>query len=78
MLADQLILLPEFLTAHLQLSLAALAIGLLVSVPLGLWVAHHPRYEPGVLGIASVLQTVPGLALLALMVPALAILSEVV
>ncbi len=72
---EQLALLPRYLTAHLQLSLAALALGLLISLPIALWVLRRPRLEGPILGIASVLQTIPGLALLALMVPALAYLS---
>jgi osmoprotectant transport system permease protein len=71
-LAAQLALLPDYGTAHLQLSLAALLLGIAVSVPTGVWVTRNERLEPGVLGVASVLQTVPSLALLALMVPLLA------
>jgi osmoprotectant transport system permease protein len=69
---EQLALLPTYLTAHLALSLAALALGVFISVPLGVLVHRHPRLEAPVLGLASVLQTIPGLALLAIMVPALA------
>ena len=71
-MADQLALLPGYLTAHLQLSLAALLLGIGLSVPLGVWVTRNRALEPGVLGVASVLQTIPSLALLALMVPLLA------
>ncbi len=74
-MSEQLALLPRYLTAHLQLSLAALALGLLISLPLALWVVRRPRLEAPILGIASVLQTIPGLALLALMVPALTVLE---
>ena len=76
-MSEQLLLLPRYLTAHLQLSLAALGLGLAISLPLGLWVTRRPRLEPPVLGIASVLQTIPGLALLALMVPTLAAIAAV-
>lgn len=71
-MSEQLALLPTYLTAHLALSLAALMLGVLVSVPLGVLVHRHHRLEAPVLGLASVLQTIPGLALLAIMVPALA------
>jgi osmoprotectant transport system permease protein len=74
-LSEQLALLPGYLTAHLQLTLAALALGLSISVPLGLWLSRNPRFEPSLLGAASVLQTIPSLALLALMVPLLASLG---
>lgn len=74
-MSDQLALLPGFLTAHLQLALVALLVGTAVSVPLGVWVTRHPRAERLALGIASVIQTIPSLALLAIMVPALAALG---
>lgn len=72
---EQLALLPGYLTAHLELSLAALAIGAAVSIPAGVAIHRRPRLEPGVLGAASVVQTVPSLALLAVMVPVFAALG---
>lgn len=72
---EQLQLLPGYLSAHLGLTLAAILVGVLVSVPLGVLVAGSKRLEPFVLGTASVIQTVPSLALLAFMVPALAALG---
>jgi osmoprotectant transport system permease protein len=75
-LHDQLALLPAYLTAHLQLALVALLLGTAVSVPAGLWVSRRPTAERVALGIASVLQTIPSLALLAIMVPALAALGR--
>jgi osmoprotectant transport system permease protein len=76
-LQEQLNLLPQYLTAHLQLALMALALGALVSIPLGIWVVRHPRLETALLGLASVIQTVPSLALLAIMVPLLSALNHV-
>ncbi len=72
---EQLELLPGYLTAHLQLTLFALLIGTLVSVPAGVLITRHRWLEQPVLGVASVIQTIPSLALLALMVPALAALG---
>jgi osmoprotectant transport system permease protein len=74
---QQLALLPGYLTAHLQLTLVALLLGAAISLPLGVWAARRPRAERVVLGIASVVQTIPSLALLAVMVPALAALGAV-
>ena len=74
-MSDQLSLLPEYLTAHLQLSLLALLLGLVLSLPTGIWVSRSKRLEAPVLGAASVLQTIPSLALLAFMVPLLAALG---
>ncbi|MGC4055266.1 MAG: glycine betaine ABC transporter substrate-binding protein [Paludibaculum sp.] len=69
---EQLQHLPVYLSAHLGLTLAAILVGVVVSVPLGVLVAGSRRLEPFVLGTASVIQTIPSLALLAFMVPALA------
>jgi osmoprotectant transport system permease protein len=63
--------LPLYLGGHLTLSLAALAVGLLISLPLGLAARNRPRLAEWVLGTAGIVQTVPSLALLALMVPLL-------
>jgi osmoprotectant transport system permease protein len=67
--------LPALAAAHLQLSLAALALGGAVSLPLGVWLTRRPRLAPGVLAAAGVVQTIPSLALLAFMVPVLAALG---
>lgn len=64
--------LPELVAAHLGLTLAALVLGVIVSVPLGVAVSRSRRFEGPVLGVASVIQTIPSLALLAFMVPLLA------
>src|SRR5262245_30579199 len=72
---EQLALLPGYLAAHLGLTLVALALGVAVSVPLGVLVTRFRRFEGPVLGTASVIQTIPSLALLAFMVPALAALG---
>ncbi|MGE4649829.1 MAG: ABC transporter permease/substrate-binding protein [Myxococcota bacterium] len=69
---EQLALLPGYLDAHLQLSLLALSVGIGLSVPLGIAASRRPKLEAAVLGTASVIQTIPGLALLAIMVPVLA------
>jgi len=73
--SEQLALLPGYLTAHLQLTLAALAVGIAASVPLGVLVHRVSWLEAPALGVASVIQTVPSLALLAIMVPVLAALG---
>lgn len=74
-MSEQIALLPGYLTAHLRLTLTALALGTALSVPLGILIAKVRWLEQPVMGIASVIQTIPGLALLAIMVPALAALG---
>lgn len=75
---DALSRLPDYLGSHVRVSLAALALGLVISFPLALLARQRPLLRGTLLGIASVVQTVPGLALLALFYPlllALAVLS---
>jgi osmoprotectant transport system permease protein len=69
--------LPNYLSQHIILSVAALTLGALVSFPLAILVARHPRWQGPVLGVASLVQTIPGLALLALFYPLLLALSSV-
>ncbi|WP_417480892.1 glycine betaine ABC transporter substrate-binding protein [Maricaulis sp.] len=63
--------LPHLLAGHVLLSLAAIFVGMAISVPLGIYAAQRPRLAGSVLNVAGVIQTIPGLALLALMVPLL-------
>lgn len=63
--------LPDYLGWHMLLSVAALAVGLAVSVPLGIVASRRPKLAELTLGVAGVIQTVPSLALLVLMVPLL-------
>jgi osmoprotectant transport system permease protein len=60
--------LPERLSGHIGLSLTALTAGILISIPLGIAVYQRPRIESVVMTAASIIQTIPSLALLALMV----------
>lgn len=69
---EQLALLPSYLTAHVQLTLLALLCSTAVSLPLGLVVTRVKWLERPVLALAAIIQTVPSLALLAIMVPLLA------
>ena len=71
-MTEQLVLLPEYLTAHIRLTLLALLLSTVVSLPLGVAVTRIPWLERPILGMAGVIQTVPSLALLAIMVPILA------
>ena len=72
MLSEQLALLPNYLTAHLQLTLLALLLSTAISVPLGIAATRVAWLEQPILGVAGVIQTIPSLALLAVMVPLLA------
>ncbi len=72
---EQLALLPGYLSAHVRLTLLALTLGVVCSVPLGVLASRRPRLGAVLLAVAGVLQTVPGLALLAALVPLLAALG---
>lgn len=72
---DALSNLPDYLGAHVRVSLAALALGLIVSLPLAIFARHRPLLRGALLGFAGVVQTVPGLALLALFYPLLLALA---
>jgi osmoprotectant transport system permease protein len=67
--------LPDYLGSHLRVSLAALGLGLVVSLPLAILARHRPLLRGAMLAIASIVQTVPGLALLALFYPLLLALA---
>lgn len=63
--------LPRYLGGHMLLFTTSLALGLSLSLPLGIFVSRKPKLSEFALGVASILQTIPSLALLALMVPIL-------
>jgi osmoprotectant transport system permease protein len=56
---------------HLMLVLAAVLLGCAAGVPLGVLAALFPRLRQPVLAVAGTLQTVPSLALLAILIPLL-------
>jgi osmoprotectant transport system permease protein len=63
---------PDILTAtwqHILLSLLAIFWAVVISVPLGIGLTHYRKMAGTVLGIASIFQTIPSLALLGFMIP---------
>ena len=78
-LADAFARLPDYFGSHVLVSISALALGLGISLPLAIASRRRPVLRAGLLTFASVVQTIPGLALLALFYPmllTLAALSE--
>ena len=67
--------LPDYLGQHVLLSASALALGVVLSLPLAVVAVARPRLRWPLLAIASAIQTIPGLALLALFYPLLLALS---
>ena len=68
-------LLPGYLSQHVLLSLCALTIGLAISLPLGVVASRSAAVRWPSLFTASLIQTIPSLALLALFYPLLLALS---
>ena len=70
-------LLPDYLSQHVLVSLSAIVLGTAISLPLAFFAARNRHLRGPLLGFASIVQTIPGLALLALFYPLLLALSVV-
>jgi len=70
-------LLPDFLAQHTLLCAVALTLGVSVALPLAILSARRPRIGFWVLSITGLIQTIPGLALLAIFYPLLLGISDV-
>jgi osmoprotectant transport system permease protein len=74
-LADAFARLPDYLGSHVLVSVTALAIGLGISLPLAILSMRRPVLRASLMTVASIVQTIPGLALLTLFYPLLLALS---
>jgi len=70
-IVEALARLPSYLGGHVAVSVTALLLGLAISLPLALASMRRPALRRLLLGAASVVQTIPSLALLALFYPLL-------
>jgi len=61
---------------HIFLSFVALAVGVLISLPLGMYVARYRQYAEFIIGVTAVFQTIPSLALFGFLVPLIGIGSK--
>lgn len=59
----------ETIWEHLQISLIALIIAIIIAVPLGLLLTRYTRVAEPIIGVTAVLQTIPSLAVLAFLIP---------
>lgn len=59
----------DSLLIHIEITLVAMLIAILIAVPLGIWLARHKKFAEPVIGVTSVIQTIPSLALLGFMIP---------
>jgi osmoprotectant transport system permease protein len=67
--------LPDYLGQHVLLSVSAIVLGCLISLPLAMLGYRTTWLRGPLLGVASIVQTIPGLALLALFYPVLLALT---
>lgn len=67
--------LPSFMASHVLISATALALGMLISLPLAVIASRNQTVRVSVLAIAGLVQTIPSLALLALFYPLLLAVS---
>ncbi|HTO41425.1 MAG TPA: ABC transporter permease/substrate-binding protein [Rhizomicrobium sp.] len=74
-IANAFAVLPDYLGQHVLLSVSALAIGLVAGLGLAVVSIWSPRLRWFLLTVAGLIQTIPGLALLALFYPLLLVLS---
>lgn len=74
---DILLGLGDKFAAHIVLSASAIGLGILVALPLAVWASRSQAVARVALGFASLVQTIPALALLALFFPVLLSLRAV-
>lgn len=72
-IADNIALIISKTFEHFIISALSLVIGVIIALPLGIFVSRYKKISSIVLTVASVLQTLPSLALLAIMVPFLGV-----
>lgn len=54
---------------HLWMTLAAVFAATAIGLPTGVWLVNQARWRPWVLGLTSILQTIPSLALFGFLIP---------
>lgn len=75
--ADAWARVPDLAAQHLLLAGCAMLLALVIALPLAVWSARRPAVARVALGFASLVQTIPSLALLALFYPLLLSLRAV-
>ncbi len=58
---------------HVQMTALAVAISILIGVPLGIFIYYHRNFQKPVIGFANIMQAVPSMALLGFAIPLLGI-----
>ncbi len=58
---------------HMELSIVAVLLAIIISVPIGILLTRYQKLASPIIGVASIFQTIPSLALLGFMIPLLGI-----
>ena len=66
----------DALSQHVTLLLGTLLPGLLIGLPVGVWLWRYPRWQSPVFAVLNVIQTVPSVALFGLLIAPLAGLAR--
>lgn len=62
-------LIRHALWIHIELTFLSVALGLAISIPLGLYGQRHRRFLAPIIGVTGVLYTIPSIAAFALLIP---------
>lgn len=73
---DRQDLIVDAFLQHIFLSFIALAIAVLIALPLGLFVSKYRKLAEPIIGVTAILQTIPSLALFGFLVPIIGIGSK--
>src|SRR5260370_42421760 len=60
---------PNLLIQHLTIVGLSMLISIVIAIPLGVFIAHRRPVQDPVIGVAGLLYTIPGIALLAYLIP---------
>lgn len=63
----------ESFLGHLYLSFVSMAIALIISIPLGIYISRRRKIAEPIIAVSSIFQTIPSLALFGLLVPLIGI-----
>jgi len=66
----------ELFIQHIQLTLFSIVIAILIAIPLGILIVRYRKFSAPVIGVTNVIQSIPSLALLGFLIPALGIGSK--
>ena len=75
-LSDNLSQIISLLMEHIELTFLAVAVAIVIGVPLGIFISYVKKLGKPVLALANVMQAIPSMALLGFMIPFLGSTSK--